>query len=324
MALLASDNSPSWSVSREVELVWRVHLLNPQCYINDCMRQFGKVILHQCNDPNAVYYPHNQSQFRQKILHNHAPGRTGFIMPDLVMTDAIKRQCKFIHKMIKINLWKPIYLEQLDGAITRYSQFMAAMWAPDKPQGLIMVPTNDIDLIWHSHQLDPTGYHSFCITNSPKKCLVSHDDNIAPSVLHTNNNGTEAFWNQKYGANSYMGGRQFREYSHTDYEKMKIYDPMPLWKVGPAIAAVIAVIAGIAMIADPDLSGLCMFVIVALLVGSCYMYSKKTGDLAERKRIERRRDAQHRFGALRRLCLNNVLHCSFYSLFIHFSGFFDF
>merc|ERR1712190_4362 len=85
---------------------------------------------------------------------------------------------------------------------------------------------------------------------SPTRQLVSHDDNIAPTVLTTHNNATETFWNQKYGGNSYMGGRQFKQQvGNAQYDGMKIYDPRPPWKVGPVLAgAVIVVLVAVALI----------------------------------------------------------------------------
>jgi len=299
MELLGRGSPPKWSVSREIEFVWRVHLLNPQCYATDCMRKFGKVIQHNASDPNTMYPAHTQQSFRQKVLHNRSPGRTGFIMPDFVMTDAIKRQCQFIHKMIKINLWQTIYLENIDGAITRYEQFMAAMWARDKPQGLILVPTNDIDLIWHSHQLDPAGYHRFCTSNSPTGQLVSHNDNIAPSVLSANNNATEAFWNKKYGADSYKNGRQFRQHwEDPSYQNMKIYNPWPLWKVWPPIAGVLIVAATLILVIGGEFGERYqtegIILIVVLVLSAWFMWSQKIGDLAERRRRERADEAMRR------------------------------
>merc|ERR1719334_961548 len=294
MSVIAEKGPPS-SMPREIELVWRVHMLNPQCYIDDCMRQFGKVILHDCKDPNATYPAHNRSSFRANIMKKQGLQRTGFIMPDLVMTDAIKRQCKFVHKMIKINLWNTIYLDNIEGAINRYEQFMAAMWAPDKPQGLIMVPTNDIDLIWHSHQLDPTGYHSFCIQNSPNRQLVSHDDNIAPKVLTSNGTTTEAFWNGKYGANTYRGGRQFMEArGNAEYDKMVIYNPRPMWKTVPWVFTALATVLIICMFITNKYTGAFLVAAIALGISGWYIRKNRVGDLAEQKRMKRQHEARRR------------------------------
>ena len=154
MVKLAEDINITIPMSLEIELIWRIHLLSPQNYINDCMRQFGKIIGHYCIDPKMKYIRHNSSKFRKEILKNLNPGNTGFIGPDLIMTDALKRQCKFIRKIIKINMFNPIDKNKINSSIARYEKFLETMWAENKPQGLIMVPTLDIDLIYHLHQLN--------------------------------------------------------------------------------------------------------------------------------------------------------------------------
>lgn len=209
------QRAPITAISLEMELVWRVHLLNPQHYIADCMRQFGRVIGHKCNDPNAVYLTNQHQDFDQKQKLK----RTGFISADLIMTEAIKRQCEFIQKMIEMDIEQLVEIDvmtgrvrdQIEGAIDRYEKFMTLMWAPDKPQNLILVPTLAIDLIWHSHQLDPVGYYSFCSENSPNGALVSHDDNIPPLNLEDFRTETRTFWHQKYGADTYDCIGQKRE-----------------------------------------------------------------------------------------------------------------
>ena len=285
MDLIANMNIPKELVattSREVELVWRVHLLNPQCYIKDCVRQFGRVVPHKCHEPNIEYLGHDQHEFREKVLLNRHPKRTGFIGSDLVMTDAIKRQCKFIHKMIKINLWSPIYLEHIDFAITRYEQFMTAIWAPDKPEGLVMVPTNDIDLIWHSHQLDPRGYHSFCITNSPTGQFVTHNDNIAGSVLKSHCHKTEMFWNSKFGATTYRRGRAFMEGQTESYESLVIHnnDRYPLYKMCPVIGFVLALIGVlIGILTDGQHLWIVIVATSVITCCSCLVYLGKLGGM---------------------------------------------
>ena len=204
------------SVSLEVELVWRIHLLSPQHYVADCMRHFGRVIGHKCNDSNAVY----PIRLHHKGQKQEANG-TGFISAELKMTDAIKRQCDFMQKMLKMNLNIEGFVgDKIDSAIDRYEQFLTAMWAPYKQQDLIFVPTVDIDLIWHSHQLDPVGYQSFCIQKSPNRRLVSHDDNISSSTLRKMEKRTESFWNREYGAGTYKKGNVF---SQTASDKKPFY-----------------------------------------------------------------------------------------------------
>jgi len=209
MELLAKNaTGNSWTVSREVELVWRVHALNPVHYVKDCLRRFGKVIPHQSDNPNAVYPAHSQQEFRKKVLKNEAPQRTGFITRNLVMTDAIKRQCNFVQKMVDLDKGKMTASQYVEAAIDRYEKFLNVAWSQDKPKGLRVVPTLNVDLIWHSHQLDPVGYQSFCVWNSPDHKMMGHDDNVEESVLEQNADDTKAFWKKKYGEEEVDGEYQ--------------------------------------------------------------------------------------------------------------------
>ena len=196
---MRNEGVDSWTVSREVKLVWRVHALNPVHYVKDCLRRFGKVIPHRSDDPNAVYPAHSQQEFRKNVIENEAPRRTGFITRDLVMTDAIKRQINFVRKMVEMDLGKMTVNEYVETAIDRYEKFLNAAWSPDKPKGFHMVPTMSIDLIWHSHQLDPTGYKSFCFENSLDHQMMDHNDNIEESHLSKGAAASIAFWKKKYG-----------------------------------------------------------------------------------------------------------------------------
>eukprot|EP01083_Nonionella_stella_P014931 41823_1 len=275
-------HSSEITISLEMELVWRIHVLNPQCYVSDCIRKFGKIIGRTKQWQNHTR--HNTTNFRRNVLKNQSPANTGFISPDLVMTDAIKRQCKFIRKMIKINMFYPITLADIKAAITRYDQFLQAMWAPDKPQGLVMVPTLDLDLIWHSHQLNPIGYHSFCTTRSPHRRLVWHDDNLGDDVLRVNGVSTQQFWNSRYGANTYLSGRAFREPAgNQQYDNMKIYDDWPQWKVLMVVSAVVTL--GIAVfLAFIDNIVACVVVVLIGCSILCCVYSRKSGDISHHRR----------------------------------------
>eukprot|EP01084_Bolivina_argentea_P006764 12800_1 len=282
MDKIAADPSSEITVSIEMELVWRIHLLNPQCYVNDCMRKFGKLISRTKEWQNHTR--HDSNNFRRNVLNNQPPANTGFISPDLVMTDAIKRQCKFIRKMIKINMFDPITLDKIKASIIRYDQFLQSMWAPNKPQGLVMVPTLDLDLIWHSHQLNPIGYYTFCTTRSPHKRLVTHDDNLGDDVLARNGLGTQQFWDSRYGAGTYLSGRAFSEPAgNRYYDKMKIYEEWPQWKVIMVVGALLTLGIAVFFAATDDLVACIVVVIIGCLILYC-VYGKKSGDASHHRR----------------------------------------
>ena len=170
MELLAvNDGNHSWTVSQEVELVWRVHALNPVHYAKDCLRRFGKVIPHRCDNPIAEYRTHSQMAFRNKVLGNQAPKRTGFISRDLVMTDAIKTYCNFMQKIVDLDIGEMTIKDYVKRGIDRYEQLLSSMWSPGKLKRLEVVLTSDIYLIWHSQQLE---YWTQWVTSRSVFCPV--------------------------------------------------------------------------------------------------------------------------------------------------------
>lgn len=62
--------------------------------------------------------------------------------------------------------------KELEEAYTRYKIFLELAAGPAKGR---IVPTSDVDLIWHTHQLDGLSYR--CDLNSP--CVISKSYNIS-------------------------------------------------------------------------------------------------------------------------------------------------
>lgn len=68
----------------------------------------------------------------------------------------------------------PSFLSTLSNLIARYRVFGDIM--VNNP-GHVVVPTLDVDLTWHTHQLSPARYYAFS-TNRIKNTLVDHDDKV--------------------------------------------------------------------------------------------------------------------------------------------------
>lgn len=57
-----------------------------------------------------------------------------------------------------------------------------------------MVPTIDVDLFWHSHQLSPALYERFCFQTTSR--YIDHNDKISTNVLDIAFEATcEHYWN---------------------------------------------------------------------------------------------------------------------------------
>ncbi|KAK0652707.1 hypothetical protein B0T16DRAFT_490509 [Cercophora newfieldiana] len=74
----------------------------------------------------------------------------------------------------------------------RYVKFLQIM----KTASSISVPTVDIDLFWHTHQLTPIVYETYCVTHLDRK--IYHDDSIASSPRHDALHLTKVAWITAY------------------------------------------------------------------------------------------------------------------------------
>lgn len=85
----------------------------------------------------------------------------------------------------------------LSRSVIRYGKFLALM----KPQGSFkrkysLVPTLDIDLWWHTHQLHPYLYREWCMINLSRP--INHDDTIRTADLKKSFRKTSLRWYEVY------------------------------------------------------------------------------------------------------------------------------
>lgn len=118
-----------------------------------------------------------------------------FSMFALDLSGAVMRQGVFVEKMVKLDwLHSPSARDTMERLITKYGKFFQLMALNS---GQIAVPTLDIDLAWHTHQLSPSKYYSF--SNNITRRFVDHDDKIDETVLSKQFEWTSKLWQEKYG-----------------------------------------------------------------------------------------------------------------------------
>lgn len=71
----------------------------------------------------------------------------------------------------------------------RYLKFLQLMTTSSKD---VLVPTVDIDLFWHTHQLRPLAYETYCLAHVGKK--VHHDDSIPTTRRSPGLDATKRAW----------------------------------------------------------------------------------------------------------------------------------
>ncbi|KAG7447834.1 uncharacterized protein BT62DRAFT_948034, partial [Guyanagaster necrorhizus] len=102
----------------------------------------------------------------------------------LDLVGAVLRQGSFVNKMDKLGWTDPDFFSSsedevaLRHCIARYHAFLDLM--SSSPAGFF-VPTLDIDLVWHTHQLMARKYSRHCLKYVGR--FVDHDDKVAENKL---------------------------------------------------------------------------------------------------------------------------------------------
>lgn len=98
----------------------------------------------------------------------------------LDLVGAVIRQGAFIEKMHNIDwLHSPALPNTMSRLITKYSYFQKIM--AQNPQHMA-VPTLDVDLAWHTHQLTPYRYMEYTVRHTGQ--FIDHDDKVAETKLN--------------------------------------------------------------------------------------------------------------------------------------------
>ncbi|KAL1581447.1 hypothetical protein V4U94_001183 [Candida albicans] len=102
------------------------------------------------------------------------------IVDDLV--GCVLRQERFVEKMNTTLNWlrSPFIYQTLSESANRYVNFFHMLTSSDLKR--MLVPTLDIDLMWHTHQLWNYGYFKDCL-ESPCHTGIDHDDTVDENKL---------------------------------------------------------------------------------------------------------------------------------------------
>ncbi|KAJ5960034.1 uncharacterized protein N7479_007184 [Penicillium vulpinum] len=102
----------------------------------------------------------------------------------LDLVGAVIRQGTFVEKMDKLDwLHSPTVFETMERLIKKYEVFFQIMI--DNPRHMA-VPTLDVDLAWHTHQLSPSKYYKYStskLTRAYTRVFIDHDDKVDEAAL---------------------------------------------------------------------------------------------------------------------------------------------
>ena len=110
---------------------------------------------------------------------------------------AALRQREFSKKIISPELREIDTPSALSRATIRYHKFLLLNRRKEKMERKVgLVPTLDIDLCWHTHQLFAVQYRSWCIEHLGT--AINHDDTIAKEDLDKGLHETNQAWSKTY------------------------------------------------------------------------------------------------------------------------------
>jgi len=197
----------------DVHFAWIAHMLNPKAYEKDTQRVFGRVIDHNVADiegKEKKTRPLWEAMFGPGSWGaDHVPTKTedrGAPLASCDLAAACKRQSGFWYQLSLPHHTEPAFLKE---SFARYRKFLLLTKTEPK---LFSVPTYDIDLVWHCHQLHPLLYASE--TRRLLGTMLGHDDSVDDrsegSKLINGWDATQAAWKAAYGESYAREGAMHR------------------------------------------------------------------------------------------------------------------
>ncbi|XP_022751143.1 glycine-rich domain-containing protein 1-like [Durio zibethinus] len=213
-------------VPLDCEWIWHCHRLNPVRYKCDCEELYGR-ILDNSNVVSSLQgtckrqteeiwnrlYPDEPYDFDLiKALSENASetlsGLEKHTKYDLI--SAVKRQSPFFYQVSRAHMNNDIFIKE---AVARYKGFLHLIKRNRKKSiKCFCVPTYDIDLIWHTHQLHPVSYCKDL--NKALGKILEHDDTDSDRTkgkkLDVGFSGTTKQWEETFGIRYWKAGAMYR------------------------------------------------------------------------------------------------------------------
>ncbi|KAL0450088.1 UNVERIFIED_CONTAM: Glycine-rich domain-containing protein 1 [Sesamum latifolium] len=213
-------------VPLDCEWVWHCHRLNPGRYKQDCEEFYGRIL----NNQNVVSSLEGSSRkATEEIWVTLFPGEPYELDMETVLQDnvcgqrvlgekhtkydlvsAAQRQSPFFYQVSRTHMNDNRYIQ---GAVARYKGFLHLI-KRNKEKGIksFSVPTYDIDLIWHTHQLHPASYCKDLLKIMGK--ILDHDDTDSDRTkgqkLDVGFSGTTNTFEEMYGSRYWRAGAMYR------------------------------------------------------------------------------------------------------------------
>lgn len=189
-------------VDLDVLMVWHTYLLNPVKYQHDAAQFYPGLL--------QLEFAEVVAEMARGSLTPQASGQDTALVTAIPATaklsdleDAVQRQASFIGKVVRLGWVETATDEFLTSCIHRYGCFLELMKTGSVHS---LVPTLDIDLAWHTHQLKGSKY-----CKQTKELLghvLNHDDSIPDAQLSKSFEETTIAWKAQFGT-TYLAKRSF-------------------------------------------------------------------------------------------------------------------
>ncbi|WCJ32038.1 hypothetical protein M5689_013483 [Euphorbia peplus] len=207
-------------VPLDCEWVWHCHRLNPVRYKTDCEEFFGRM-LDNSNVVSSVEgncWKETEEKWNSRYpdepyvfdLTRALSGATNEKCTQYDLVSAVKRQSTFYYQVSRPHMDSDVFLKE---AVDRYKGFLYLIKRNrERSIKCFCVPTYDIDLIWHTHQLHPISYCKDL--NEALGKILEHDDMDSDRTkgkkLDVGFSGTTKQWEQTFGTRYWKAGAMYR------------------------------------------------------------------------------------------------------------------
>ncbi|KAG6394310.1 hypothetical protein SASPL_144894 [Salvia splendens] len=188
-------------VPLDCEWIWHSHRLNPVRYKKDCEEFYGRILDNKNVISSVEGTSRKQTEDAWKILFPGEPFELDLELQQESISGQGVSQCHMndTHYII--------------GAVARYKGFLHLI-KRNKEKGIksFSVPTYDIDLIWHTHQLHPVFYCEDLLKIMGK--ILEHDDTDSDRTkgqkLDVGFTGTTKTFEDLYGHRYWRAGAMYK------------------------------------------------------------------------------------------------------------------
>ncbi|KAH6759921.1 DNA-binding protein [Perilla frutescens var. frutescens] len=265
-AIYRQESDRPLVIPLDCEWVWHCHRLNPVRYKLDCEEFYGRILDNQnvisslegissrpTEDIWKTLFPGEPYELDFESVHQDNMSCQRVVGENCTKYDlisAVQRQGPFFYQVSRLHMNDNRYIE---GSVARYKGFLHLI-KRNKEKGIksFSVPTYDIDLIWHTHQLHPVSYCEDLVKIMGK--ILEHDDTDSDRTkgqkLDVGFSGTTKTFEDMYGRRYWRAGAMYKgsapspvrltPYSGTIMKKVPIFDESP--KLAPPTIKVFEVI----------------------------------------------------------------------------------